>query len=134
MRFRPFRPWIIVSSAALAAGAGGYRLMGQKMESPDKGRSGAIAEDFSLSGNSDSILTADSPPQWHPVSIGDKSQPKEKDIKPEVPLKEGNPWEFYAEGDWKNAAYNFGLARARARNDAAAGPIEMGRGVAAFKA
>jgi hypothetical protein len=54
--------------------------------------------------------------------------------KPEAPPKEGNPWKFYAAGDWKNAAYNFALARNTARPDARISLLEMGRGVAAFKA
>lgn len=52
---------------------------------------------------------------------------------PADPPKEGDPWIFYKEGDWKNSVFNFDRAVAKAKDDADIDRLQMGRGVAAFK-
>ncbi|HWB06638.1 MAG TPA: VWA domain-containing protein [Verrucomicrobiales bacterium] len=67
-----------------------------------------------------------------------KQDPKDKEAAPETPEEEppkaGDPWKFYNEGDWKNSVFNFGLAASRAHTDSEIDRLQMGRGVAAFKA
>jgi Ca-activated chloride channel family protein len=52
----------------------------------------------------------------------------------EDPPKEGDPWKFYGEGDWKNSVFNFSRLANGVRNDREIDRLQMGRGVAAFKA
>lgn len=69
-----------------------------------------------------------------PGEAADRAR-EEKPAKQTPPApKAGDPWEFYYNGDWANSVYNFGLERKKVRSEAEIDRVEMGRGVAAFKA
>jgi hypothetical protein len=68
----------------------------------------------------------------NPDSTTEATTPPETQV-PAPPI-EGNPWDFYARGDWKNAAHNFGRVRTIAFEPGDPARLDMGRGVAAFKA
>ncbi len=48
--------------------------------------------------------------------------------------KLGDPRKFYDEGDWRNAVFNFRRLAAKAHTDREIDEMQMGRGVASFKA
>lgn len=92
----------------------------------------AIAGLLMLRASADGVrVKADTTPSPAPDSAAEMPVQKEKE--PGAPAKEGDPWVFYAAGDWRNAAYNFTLARAKARGGEDAGRLELARGAAAFK-
>jgi Ca-activated chloride channel family protein len=61
-----------------------------------------------------------------------KTEAEEKPA--EDPPKEGDPWQFYREGDWKNSVFNFRRTVGKLHTDREIDRYQMGCGVAAFKA
>jgi Ca-activated chloride channel family protein len=80
----------------------------------------------------DSLLP---PPVETPaVAAPEASKPAAPAVETPPPPKQGDPWQFYKEGDWRNSVFNFGIAASKARRDEDIDRLQMARGVAAFKA
>ncbi|HEX2748340.1 MAG TPA: VWA domain-containing protein, partial [Verrucomicrobiales bacterium] len=65
---------------------------------------------------------------------GDTAEETTAKKKEEEKTVDGDPWFFYAQGDWKNAVANFAVAAAGAHSDPEIDRVQMGLGAAAFKA
>jgi Ca-activated chloride channel family protein len=78
-----------------------------------------------------SVFGQDKPP---PAPGDQKANAAAQDNPEEEPPKQGDPWKFYREGDWKNAVFNFKSLVPKARTEKELDRVLMGSGVAGFKA